>query len=113
MVVAGAEREVQRTQRTQRSTDAEMRRAAAVAAAAAAAAEQLEKRGRNVGYEAPIKERTCERSVRPRPNVGTRQMEIWGCEGGSPCLLVFLHCLRTDQLTALTLLALLDKQQAA
>ena len=47
--------------KTQRSTDAEMRRVAAKAA------EQLEKLGTNVGYEAPIKERTCERSVRPRP----------------------------------------------
>jgi hypothetical protein len=45
MVVAGAERELQRERRerrkTQRSTDADMRRAAA--------AEQLEKLGRNWG----------------------------------------------------------------
>jgi len=62
MVVAGAEREVQKRRedaKMQRSTDAKMRRAAA---------EQLEKRGRNVGYGAPIKGLTYERSVRPRPS---------------------------------------------
>jgi hypothetical protein len=70
MVVAGAEREVQKRRedaKMQRSTDAEMRRAAA---------EQLEKRGSNVGYGAPIKGRTCKRSVRPRPSPEGRKKEV-------------------------------------
>ena len=89
MVVAGAEREVQKRRedaKMQRSTDAEMRRAAA---------EQLEKLGRNVGYGAPIKGRTYERSVRPRPSPEGRKKEVgrWISGAGwdvslSACLVV-------------------------
>ncbi len=48
MVVAGAEREVQRTQWTQRCREAQMQRCAEQQQQQAA--EQLEKLGRNVGY---------------------------------------------------------------